>query len=62
MTRLPQLLGRPIRDPAWGLGGGNYPRRGEISLARTVAGLTGSEAIQPAHLAEAIQYRPRRQN
>jgi magnesium chelatase family protein len=31
-----------------------------LKLARTIADLAGEERIHPAHLAEVLQYRPRR--
>jgi magnesium chelatase family protein len=36
-----------------------YHHTRSVKLARTIADLAGSDEIETAHLAEAIQYRPR---
>jgi magnesium chelatase family protein len=51
--RLMQAAMRQLRLSARG-----YHR--VLKLARTIAGLAGAPEIGPAHLAEALQYRPRR--
>jgi magnesium chelatase family protein len=52
-----QLLGTAMRQMH--LSARAYHRI--LKLARTIADLAGAERIRPVHIAEAIQYRPRRQ-
>ena len=49
------LLGSAVRQ--MGLSARGYHR--VLKLARTIADLAGEERITTAHLAEALQYRPR---
>lgn len=52
-----RLIGAAMRQ--LGLSARAYHR--VLKLARTIADLAGSERIEPSHIAEAIQYRPRQQ-
>ena len=53
------LLRAATRSEQLGMSARSFHR--VLKLARTIADLEGVEMIQAAHLAEALQYRPRRQ-
>jgi magnesium chelatase family protein len=59
LVRAAMLAGAQRLAPAWLQMSARAFHR-ILKLARTIADLTGNERIEAPHLAEAIQYRPRR--